>query len=96
MLINTPIKQGDIITIKFTSGEEAIARYEEHKSGELTVSKPLMLVQAGEGVGFAPWLFTAIPDQVNLNFAGITAFLKSNEQAAGMYIKQTTGIDLAV
>lgn len=99
MLINTPIRQGDTVTIKFNSGEEVVARLEsETGTDKIQISKPVSLVQSGQGVGFAPWLFTAEADQgtLSVNMAAVAVLTRTAESAATAYIKQTTGIETSI
>jgi small nuclear ribonucleoprotein (snRNP)-like protein len=43
MLIETPYKVGDTVSIKLSSGEELVARLEAETDKHYTLSKPLML-----------------------------------------------------
>lgn len=99
MLINTPLRQGDTVTIKFNSGEEVVARLEADTTADkIQISKPVSLVQSGQGVGFAPWLFTAEVDQgtLTINLATVAVVTRTAEAAASAYIKQTTGIETSI
>jgi hypothetical protein len=49
MLIETPYKVGDVITIKLTSGEELVGKFEADDDTKIKVNKPLTLV-AGQKV----------------------------------------------
>jgi len=48
MLIETPYKNGDTISLKLSSGEEVVARLEEERDDTLKLSKPLMLTPTQE------------------------------------------------
>ena len=48
MLIQTPAKKGDTISIKLSSGEEMVARLESQDTNQLVVHKPLMLTATQE------------------------------------------------
>jgi len=43
MIIETPYKVGDTVSIKLTSGEEVVARLEEEKDTSFILHKPLMV-----------------------------------------------------
>ena len=43
MLIKTPVKKGDTISMKLSSGEEIIASYTDESDTTLTVSKVRLL-----------------------------------------------------
>jgi len=45
MIIETPYKVGDTVSIKLTSGEEVVARLEEEKDASFILHKPLMHYQ---------------------------------------------------
>lgn len=99
MLINKPLQAGDTVTIKFNSGEEIIARLEEAPgTDKVKISKPVSLVSSGEGVGFAPWLFSADPEAstLSVNMAGVLVLAPTASQAASAYIKQTTGLETGI
>ena len=44
MMIETPFKINDTITIRTTAGEEIVARFQADTTGGITVTKPLALV----------------------------------------------------
>ena len=44
MLIETPYKYGDIVSLKLNSGEELVARMEEETPTEYTLFKPMVLI----------------------------------------------------
>jgi hypothetical protein len=95
MIIETPYKQGDAITIKLTSGEELITRYEEDKPEGIKVSKPMSLTATQEGIGLAPFVFTIDPETpFVINNSAIVCVAKTEEQMATQYIQNTTGISM--
>jgi len=93
MLIETPYKNGDAITIKLTSGEEIVARLEEETNDGLKVSKPMSLTATQEGIGLAPYVFTISPDtDFVIRNSAIVCVAKTEEQMATQYIQNTTGL----
>lgn len=95
MLIQTPAKPQDIITIKLTSGEELIAKLEEDGEGSMTVSKPFALVPNQQGLGMVPWIMSASPDsKVTLNKNTVVCFLKTDDGIGKQYLQQTTGLTM--
>ena len=93
MLIETPYKVGDTVSIKLTSGEEILARLEDEKDDGLVLHKPLMLTATGQGLGLAPFMFTINPDaKVNIKHTSIVCVNKTIEDMAKQYISNTTGI----
>lgn len=96
MIIETPYKIGDIVSVKLSSGEEMMAKLEDESGSHLTLTKPLILVAAEKGMGLAPFMFTVSPEaKVSLNINNIICVVKSAKDAADTYIQQTTGIKLA-
>lgn len=95
MLIQTPAKPQDIITIKLTSGEELIAKMEEDKDTEVIVSKPFALVPNQQGLGMVPWIMSANPDtKVSINKNTVVCLLKTDDGIGKQYFQQTTGLTM--
>lgn len=93
MIIETPYKNGDTISLKLTSGEEVVARFEEETDDYVKVQKPLMLTATQEGFGLAPFMFTVSPENfIRLNFDNILCVVKTEETMANQYLQNTTGI----
>ena len=75
MLIETPYKVGDVITIKLTSGEELVGKFEADDDTKIKVNKPLTLVAGQKGIGlqqFAKWML--IPGVKPLRIKGCSFF----------------------
>jgi len=93
MLIETPYKQGDAVSLKLTSGEEIVARFEEENESGIKVSKPMSLTATQEGIGLAPYVFTISPDtDFVIRNSAIVCVAKTEEQMATQYIQNTTGL----
>ncbi len=93
MLIETPYKNGDAITIKLTSGEEIVARLEEETNEGLKVSKPMSLTATQEGIGLAPYVFTISPETAFvIKSHAVVCVAKTIEEMATQYIQNTTGL----
>ena len=96
MLVESQYKTGDIISIKLSSGEEMIARFEDENGEVITIVKPYILIAAQNGMALAPYMFTISPDtKVQLKINNVIFIVKSAKDAADMYIKQSTGIAIA-
>ena len=96
MLVESKYKTGDIISIKLSSGEEMIARFEDENGEVITIVKPYILIAAQNGMALAPYMFTISPDtKVQLKINNVICIVKSAKDAADMYIKQSTGIAIA-
>lgn len=95
MLIETPYKNGDTISIKLSSGEEVIARLEEESDSYIKVYKPLMLTATQEGLGLAPFMFTIPPEtQIKINQSTVLCVVKTEEEMANQYLQNTTGLSV--
>ena len=95
MIIETPYKNGDTISLKLSSGEEVVARLEEEREDSLKLSKPLMLTPTQEGLGLAPFMFTINPEQnIILNRSTVLCIAKTEEQMAAQYVQNTTGFSV--
>lgn len=95
MLLEKPIVKGSIITIKLTSGEEVLARYDDDNDAYLTVDKPATIAQGQQGMGIIPWMMTATAASVKLNKATVVAFTQTEEEIAKAYTETTTSLKLA-
>lgn len=93
MIIETPYKVGDTVSIKLTSGEEVVARYKEDKNNAMVLSKPLMVTAAQKGLGLAPFMFTIGTDAtVSIDNSKVVCVVKTQDDMSKQYITSTTGI----
>jgi len=85
--------EGDVITLKLSSGEEIIAKFVSEDLTSITLEKALMLAMSQKGIGMAPYVMTVDPDTAlsfNKNLIIMTA--ESDKEIANQYVYQTTGI----
>jgi CxxC motif-containing protein len=95
MLIETPYKIGDTVSLKLSSGEEIVARLDAESDTTYTLIKPLMLTMSQQGIGLAPYMFTVRPDaKININAKNVICIVKTEESMSKQYISNTTGIAL--
>jgi hypothetical protein len=94
MLIETPYKVNDVVSLKLSSGEEIVGKLIEETSDTVTIAKPLMLAQTQQGMGLAPYMFTVDPEKAQLKFneRNIITVSKTMETMAKQYIQSTTGL----
>ena len=94
MLIETPYKNGDTITIK-TLTEEIVARLVEETDTTLKVHKPMAIMVSQQGIGLGPFAFTLnVETDVVLNKSVILMIAKTEKQMASQYTQSTTGLTI--
>lgn len=95
MLLEKPIVKGSVITIKLTSGEEILARYEDENDTQLIVEKAATIAQGQQGMGIIPWMMTSTAATVKLNKTTVVAYTQTEEEIAKAYTETTTSLKLA-
>lgn len=95
MIIETPYKTHDTVTIRTNAGEEIVGRFVEENDNTITVTKPLALQATQEGIGLGPFAFTVDPKgKIPLNKSGILFVSKTEESMAKQYVASTSGIQM--
>ena len=95
MLIQKPIAEGDIVSIKLINGDEIIARLEKDDHNGITIDRPLALTVGAQGLGMIPWVFLADKSTMTIKREHIFVMVPSKKDAADQYMEGTTGIALA-
>lgn len=95
MLIETPYKNLDTVTIKLTDSSEIVARLEDENDTQITLYKPLTLIATEQGMGLSPFAFTIPADaKVKINKSTVIFVHKTDAEMAKQYTKSTTGVAL--
>ncbi len=94
MLLQKPIVQGDVVSLKLINGDEIIARLESDDQHGITVSKPLAITMSAQGLGMIPWIFLGEKDSYTIKREHIFVMVPSKKDAADQYMQGTTGIAL--
>jgi len=95
MIIETPYKQNETITLKTAAGDEVVARFVEEDANTITVTKPLALMATQQGIGLGPWTFTVDPQhKLKLNKSAILFVHKTEDSMAKQYVSSTSGIQM--
>ena len=95
MIIETPYKALDAITLKTTGGEEVVARFIEEDAQTITIEKPLAVMATPQGLGLGPFCFTVNPSaKVKINKSTLVFVHKTDGEMAKQYISSTTGIQM--
>ena len=93
MLIETPYKVGDTISLKLSSGEEIVARMDGEDSEYYTLKKPMVLVMQEKGLGLAPFMFGVNPEgKFVLQAHAVSCVAKTEADIAKQYLATTSGI----
>jgi hypothetical protein len=95
MLIDKGVSEGEVITLKLTSGEELVAKLVEDGPVYYKLSRPMVIGMGEQGPGLMPYLFTVHPDkEVKLQKSTVTVVEATDKQFADQFIQSTTGIAL--
>jgi len=95
MLVESPYKINDTVTVKTTGGDEIVARFKEEDVASITLEKPLALMATQQGMGLAPFAFTIPQDaKIKLNKNAVLFVHKTDSEMAKQYVANTTGVHL--
>jgi hypothetical protein len=96
MLIDKGVSEGEVITLKLTSGEELVAKLVEDGPVYYKLSRPMVIGMGEQGPGLMPYLFTVHPDkEVKLQKSTVTVVEATDKQFAKQFLESTYGIKLA-
>jgi hypothetical protein len=96
MLIDKGISEGEVITLKLTSGEEIVAKLVEDGAAYYKLKNPQVIGMGPKGPGLMPYLFTVDPDkEIKLSKTTVTVAEATDKAFADQFIQSTTGIALA-
>lgn len=96
MLIETPAKLNDVVTLKMVGGDEVIGRLADERTEDyIELTKPQLVMMGQQGFGLVPYILTAGVDaKAKLARGHVITFVKTHESVAKEYIKQTTGLQI--
>jgi hypothetical protein len=96
MLIDKGVSEGEVITLKLTSGEEIVAKLVEDGAAYYKLKNPQVIGMGPKGPGLMPYLFTVDPSkEIKLLKTTITVAEATDKAFADQFIQSTTGIALA-
>jgi hypothetical protein len=96
MFISKGFAEGEVVTLKLTSGEELVAKLVEDGPLHYKLKNPQVIGMGPKGPGLMPYLFTVSPDkEIRLQKSTVTVAEPTDEQFAKQFIESTTGIALA-
>ena len=89
------IKDGDLITLKRTSGEEVIAKYVSGADSYISIEKALVLMQGPQGLAFGTFFSTAQQDKpINIAKDKITSIAYINDKIKEEYNRVFSKIEV--
>ena len=95
MLISKGFAEGEVVTLKLTSGEEIVAKLVEDGPLHYKLKHPQVIGHGPKGPGLMPYLFTVNPNtEIKLQKSTVTVAEATDEQFAKQFIESTTGIKL--
>ena len=95
MIIETPYKATDTITIKTTAGEELVCRFVEENDNAITIEKPMTIMATGQGIGLGPFTFTINPEaKLKINKSAVLVVHKTDAEMAKQYVSSTSSIQM--
>jgi hypothetical protein len=94
MLLQKPITEGTVVSLKLVKGDEIIARYEGEDDKTIKINRPLALTMGQQGLGMIPWLFLGDTETFTLKREHVFVMVPSKKDASDQYMQGTTGIAL--
>jgi hypothetical protein len=95
MMIETPYKVGDTVSLKLSSGEEIVGRLDDESTTKFTLKKPMVLIMGAEGLGLAPYMYSVSPDaKFQLLAATVSCIAKTETDIAKQYVSTTSSIQM--
>lgn len=95
MLIDKGVCEGEVVTLKLTSGEEIVAKLIEDGASYYKLSRPMVIGMGQQGPGLMPYLFTVSPDKdIKISKVTVTVAEATDKSFADQFIQSTTGIAL--
>ena len=95
MLIQKPIAENDIVTLKLITGEEVLAGYISNDADHYTVKKPATIANNGQGgMGIIPWMMTSKAETVKITSTTVIAMAPTDDDIAKAYTEATSSIQL--
>ena len=96
MIIQKPLKVGEIISFKLNSGEELVARMDDQTPTQYTLFKPMVLIMQQQGLGLAPFMFGVSPDaKFELQAHAVSCMAATETEIAKQYTASTSNIQVA-
>lgn len=99
MLIIAPYKDGDVISIKLSNGEEIVTRLVSKEGNDIVIDRPVVLQIGPNGApALMPYFMTVEPTatkNIKLNSNLVVMMAATNKQLADQYTSALSGIQMA-
>jgi len=93
MLVQTPFKKGDTVSMKLITGEELMTRIDKIEDDAYVCHKPLSLLQSPQGMVLGQFMITMDQDSdITLPKSSILCVATPEKTMASKYTEATTGI----
>lgn len=95
MLIDKPVKDGDTISLKLSSGDELVATLQSQTETSFKLKTPMVLAQTAQGFGLVPYMFTVGPDSfINIEKSFVVSVAITHTDMANDYLSKVTGLHI--
>jgi len=95
MLLETPYKASDAVTVMTSGGSEVIGRFVEENNETITLEKPMVVMATQQGLGLGPFSFTINPSsKLKLNKSALLFVHKTDGEMAKQYLSSTSSIQM--
>ena len=99
MLISVPYKEGDVVSVKLSNGEELITRYVGEEAGKVIIDRPVVLQMGPNGApALMPYFMTVTPNStknIKLNAGLVVMMAATDKPLADQYTSALSGIQMA-
>jgi len=93
MLVDTPMKVGDTISLKLTTSEEIIGKFVNEDDKQIHLSKPMTAIIHENGMGLMPYVMTVSPETtIKFNKQLVIATEKTAKPIAEEYDRNTSSL----
>ena len=86
-------KQGDVVSVRLSTGEEMLGTLVTDTGSSLELSKPLIVARSPDGnMGLIPFMVTTNSEKYTISLSHILAYAKTQDEIAKLYTEQTSSI----
>lgn len=97
MLIETPYKETDVVTLKLSNGEEVIARLELDDKDSFVITKPLVAMMTEKGIALMPYLYTVDHEtRLIIKSSQVICIVKTVKEVADHYLQSTSNLTVGI